>query len=230
MGNLQIIWQKQLAVDSFRKLQFMKVEFCEKLINIFQSNMLTRFQSLKTLTITNCDSLQEVFELQGLDFKETHVGTAIPLKGLFLISLPTMKHVWNQDPGVFFSFQNFEVIHAVGCKNLKSLFPASVARCLMRLDNLLIFDCGLEEIVTREAGAEPIARFMFPQVTHLILIDLPGLKWFYPGVHTSEWPMLKDLFMLACKKVEILASGLLYFQETLQESQQPLFLVEEVRA
>ena len=110
MDNLQIIWQKQLAVDSFRKLQFMKVEFCEKLINIFQSNMLTRFQSLKTLTVTNCDSLQEVFELQGLDFKETHVRTAIPLKDLFLISLPTMKHVWNQDPGVFFSFQNFEVI------------------------------------------------------------------------------------------------------------------------
>ena len=105
MDNLQIIWQKQLAVDSFRKLQFMKVEFCEKLINIFQSNMLTRFQSLKTLTVTNCDSLQEVFELQGLDFKETHVGTAIPLKGLFLISLPTMSMYGIKTPEYFSAFK-----------------------------------------------------------------------------------------------------------------------------
>ncbi|KAL0005320.1 hypothetical protein SO802_012881 [Lithocarpus litseifolius] len=233
MDNLQIIWPNDFAVDSFCKLEIMKVEFCEKLISIFQSNILTRFQSLETLTLTNCGLLQEVFELQGLDFKETHAVTTIQLKVLLLINLPKMKHVWNKDPQGFFSFQHLEVINAVGCHNLKSLFPASMAKSLMQLENLGIFDCGLEEIVAGEEGEKAIARFRFPQVTVLLLIDLPGLKWFYPGVHTSEWPMLREMCMFGCEKVETLASGLSSFQETLQEGQlnisiqQPFFLVEE---
>ena len=105
----------------------------------------------------------------------------------------------------------------------------------MQLEDLRIDDCGVEEIVSREEIAEAAARFVFPKVTHLMLHKLPKLKWFCRGVHTSEWPLLKELEVYECDQIEIFASKVLNFQETVEQSkletsiQQPFFLVEEVR-
>ena len=234
MENLKIIWHDQLAEDSFSMLQSLFVKYCENLVNIFESNMLTRFQSLERLVVAYCGSLQEVFELQRHDVRESHV-TAIPLKRLILRCLPKMKQVWNKDPQGIFSFQNLQLISVWECESLQSLFPASVARFLLQLEDLQIDDCGLEEIVSREEIAEATTRFVFPKVTLLVLHKLPRLKWFCRGVHTSEWPLLKELEVSECDQIEIFASKILNFQETVEESQletsiqQPLFLVEEVR-
>ena len=235
MENLKIIWHNQLAKDSFFKLHSLFVEYCENLVNIFESNMLTRFQSLERLDVYDCDSLQELFEIQGHNVGDTHAVTVIPLKILILNRLPKMKQVWNKDPHGIFSFPNLQEVRAWECESLQSLFPASVARCLMQLEDLRIADCGVEEIVSREEIAEAAARFVFPKVTLLILRKLPKLKWFCQGVHTSEWPLLKALVMHGCDQIEIFTSKILNFQETVEQSQletsiqQPLFLVEEVR-
>ncbi|KAE8125072.1 hypothetical protein FH972_019909 [Carpinus fangiana] len=235
MDDLEIIWHNQFAVDSFRKLQTLNVEWCENLTNyVFQSDMLARFQSLVELIITDCDSLLEVFELQAPNVKETHAVTVIQLENLYLARLPRMKHVWNKDPQEMFSFQNLRKVKAMECESLKSFFPASIARSLMRLELLHIACCGVEEIVAGEEGvegAEAITRFVFPQVINLHLERLP-IKWFYPGRHASEWPMLEDLLVRCCHKVDIFDSKRL-LSETLEESQseictkQPLFLVDE---
>ena len=34
---------------------------------------------------------------------------------------------------------------------------------------------------------------------------LPRLKCFYPEMHTSEWPILKDMVVGVCLEVDILA-------------------------
>ena len=215
MDDLKIIWGNQFAVDSFYKLKVIKVDFCENLVNIFQSSMLARFQSLEQLIIKDCGSLQEVFELQGINAKETQVATS-------------------KDPKPIFSFQNLQRVRVVTCRSLKSLFPASVATCLTQLEQIVIFGCEvLEEIVAREEAEQPIASIVFPRVNVVHLVDLPRLKWFYPGVHSSEWPKLKDMLVAWCPKVEIFASQLSSFQDIHGESQdeipieQPLFLVDD---
>ena len=234
MENLKIIWHDQFAEDSFFKLQSLFVKYCENLVNIFESNMLTRFQSLERLEVVYCGSLQEVFELQRLDVRESHAVTAIPLKRLILNCLPKMKQVWNEDPQGIFSFQNLQEISVWECESMQSLFPASMARCLMQLEDLWIADCGVEEIVSREEIAEAAARFVFPKVTILILYKLPKLKWFYRGVHTSKWPLLKQLGVNGCDQIEIFTSKKFRIEEPDEQSlsetsiQQPLFLVEEV--
>jgi hypothetical protein len=234
MDDLKILWHTQLAVDSFYKLQRIAVEFCENLVNIFQFDTLTRFQSLEILIVTDCGSLQEVFELQGLNVTKRHVVTAIQLKKLYLYGLPNMKHVWSKDPKPIFNFQNLQRVRVLGCTSLKSLFPASMTTYLTQLEQIVIISCDkLEEIVAREEVTQPIAKFVFPEVTGLHLVDLPRLKWFYRGVYTSKWPKLKDMLLGWCPKVEILASELLSFQDILEERQvkisvkQPLFLVDD---
>ena len=235
MENLKIIWHDQLVADSFFKLQSLLVEYCENLVYIFEFNMPTRFQSLERLEVSYCGSLQEVFELQRHDARESHAMTAIPLKRLILCHLPKMKQVWNKDPQGIFSFQNLQEVVVWECESLQSLFPASVARFLMQLEDLKIIDCGVKEIVAREDGAEAAERFVFPKVTLLELAELPKLKWFCRGVYNSEWPLLKELVVHGYDQIEIFTSKLLNFQETVEQSQletsiqQPLFLVEEVR-
>ncbi|XP_041020983.1 uncharacterized protein LOC121262542 [Juglans microcarpa x Juglans regia] len=234
MDYLKLIWQNQFVENSFGNLQIIKVELCENLVSIFQSDMLTRFQSVEELFVADCTSLQQVFELQELNVDENQAVTTIQLKELSLARLPQMKHVWSKDPKGVFSFKNLKRIQAGGCESLRSFFPASIARSLMQLENLVIIDCGVEEIVEGEGREDVIERFVFPQVTLLTLERLPRLKWFYPGVHTLECPMLKEMWVEGCQKVDIFAYGLLSFQETLRESrhvistQQPLFLVHEV--
>ena len=104
-----------------------------------------------------------------------------------------MKQVWNKDPQGVFCFQNLQKISVTKFESLKSLFPASAARSLMQLDDLRILDCGVEEIIAHEDGAEATKRFVFTKVTILLLGKLPRLKWFCRGLHSSEWPLLKEL-------------------------------------
>ena len=64
---------------------------------------------------------------------------------------------------------------------------------------------------------------------------LPKLKWFYRGMHTSEWPLLKTLEVSGSNEIQIFASKNFRIQEPDEQRQletsiqQPLFLVEKVR-
>jgi hypothetical protein len=88
------------------------------------------------------------------------------------------------------------------CPGLRSLFPASIALNLPQLEELLISTCGVEEIVAKDEGLEEGPEFRFPEVTHLRLWELPELKRFYPGLHTSEWPKLKKFRVSDSEKIE----------------------------
>ena len=98
--------------------------------------MLSRFQSLESLVVEDCGSLQELFELEVQEVTETRAVTVTQLKKLFMHRLPKLKCVWNKDPQGTFSFPNLQEIIVWECESLKSLFPTSVARCLKQLEDL----------------------------------------------------------------------------------------------
>ena len=157
------------------------------------------------------------------------------LEKLYILHMENLKIIWNKDPQGTFSFPNLQEIVVGECESLKSLFPTSMARCLQQLDSLTIHECGIEEIIEQEECAKEDARFVFPKLTLLILRQLPKLKWFYRGVHTSDWPLLKTLEVSGSNEIHIFASKYFRIQEPNGQSQletsiqQPLFLVEEVR-
>lgn len=67
-----------------------------------------------------------------------------------------------------------------GNVSLKSLFPASIIRCLEQLKKIKIYDSGVEEIVAAEGGEA--VEMTLVQVTSLYLENLGRLK----GVHDSK--------------------------------------------
>ncbi|XP_031275031.1 uncharacterized protein LOC116133465 [Pistacia vera] len=116
------------------------------------------------------------------------------------------------------SFHNLETLTVMHCWNMKSLFPVSTATGLLQLKQLKMISCGLEEIVAKEEVDET-PRFLFPQLTFLMLANLPELKCFYLGLHTTEWPMLEFLGVFHCEKIKIFASEFPRDQNTDQDSQ-----------
>ncbi|KAL4379982.1 hypothetical protein GQ457_02G035630 [Hibiscus cannabinus] len=175
------------------------------------------FPSLEELSISNLRKLKMIWEdpLPPNSFSKLRV---ISIKGL-----SNLEYVWKNDPKGIFSFKNLRQIYVENCWSLKKVFPASLARNLPQLGVLSIVACGVEEIVSKvEDGSdsETTVTFKFDQLSSLMLWWLPECKWFYPGRHTTKWPMLKELLAYVCGEMKIFGTQL--------DSPPPLFLVEKV--
>ncbi|KAF3434272.1 hypothetical protein FNV43_RR25375 [Rhamnella rubrinervis] len=237
MDKLTMIWQYELAADSFRELRSITVENCKNLVKICPSSMQTRLHNLKLLNISKCEMVKEVFEIQmsNADGNSNDIMPATQLEYLDLRRLPKLKYVWSQDPRGTLTFPNLKKVVAYQCPSLKSMFPPSIAKLLFQLHTLYIQLCGIDEIVTNEEGLETVPpEFLFPRLEKMELKQLPNLVSFYPGLHTSSWPSLIKLDVVDCMKVKVFASKSLSFEETNGfvhhgiPFQQPLFSVEKV--
>ena len=179
---MEKIWHNQLLEDSFSQLKEIRVASCGKLLNIFPSSMLNRLQSLQFLRSVDYSSLEVVYDMEWINVKEA--VTATVLSKLVLYFLPSLKHIWNKDPYGILTFQNLKLLEVGHCQSLKYLFPASLVRDLVQLQDLWVSSCGVEELVVKEDGVETAPRFVFPIMTSLRLMNLQQFKSFYPGTHT----------------------------------------------
>ncbi|KAL6311687.1 hypothetical protein AAG906_019035 [Vitis piasezkii] len=206
MANLDYviaIWHNQLPLESWCKLKSLDLIWCRKLLNVFPSNILKGFQSLEYVSIYDCDSIEEIFYLGGVNSKEIHDIATIPLEELTLERLNGLKSIWNKDPQGLVSFQNLQSLKVVGCPCLKYIFPITVAEGLVQLKFLGIKYCGVEEIVANENGDEVMSS-LFPELTSLTLKGLNKLKGFYRGTRIARWPHLKSLIMWKSGQVKTL--------------------------
>ncbi|KAJ9180012.1 hypothetical protein P3X46_008321 [Hevea brasiliensis] len=251
MHSVKMLWNNQVNGNSFCKLKALKVKHCGKLHALFPSNTFRRSKSLESLIAIDCDSLENVFEVQDVNVEETHAVAATRLRSLYLSHHPKLRHIWSKDPVGIVIYSSLHSVSVSSCPNLKSIFPASVTRDLLQLKQLEIDSCAVQEIVAKEETleiaidscmvdelvakeeVEIAARFVFPQVTYLRLHALSELRSFYPGLHISEWPSLKKMEVNGCHKVEMVAMDYHVFQERQGAGQfeipnpHPLFLVEK---
>ncbi|KAK8589983.1 hypothetical protein V6N12_024369 [Hibiscus sabdariffa] len=221
LRNVKRIWYNQLRPDSFSNLKELKVEYCDSLVNIFSPFLREVFQRLETLEVRDCVSLEQVFQV--LDIEEIDVVVTSRLRRVELIRLPNLKYVWNKDPGDNISFGNLQEVHVLNCESLKTVFPLSIAKGLLQLESLTISCCGVEEIVTKNhviGSDKQEILFVFNQLSFLKLWYLPKLTCFYPEIHSTRWPKLKQLKTNKCKNIKIFGHA--------ESQSQPLFLIEKV--
>lgn len=232
-----LISHQKLTAHIFGKLEEIIVCNCKSLTKMFSSNILRSLHNLRKLFIRNCEMMEEVFEIEIANdhHQQTSETTPIHLKEMRLQFLPKLNHVWSKDPQGTLTFQDLLRVEALGCKSLKSLFPASVAQNLPQLQGLHVTNCGIEQIVAKEEVLlDTVPSFVFPQLQSLTLQHLPNLVSFYPGLHTLKWPMLRWLQVAYFMKVKYLSLNSLSFQETCGlihqdiSCQEPLFAIDKV--
>ncbi|XP_065849123.1 probable disease resistance protein At4g27220 [Euphorbia lathyris] len=157
MDNFRYIWHQQsVDDDSFSKLKSLEIMRCSKLSVVFPSNLYRRFRRLESLSLSDCDGVQEIYEYKGVGFEETNSLQAFSLQRICINSLPSLKHILSKDIDEALSFPNLQSVYVCDCWDLKYVFPASIACGLLQLQHLEITRCGAEMIIAeaKNEGSE----------------------------------------------------------------------------
>ncbi|KAL6132128.1 hypothetical protein ACLB2K_070499 [Fragaria x ananassa] len=178
------------------------------------------FPSLEDLKLSNMETLNGESSCMHHDVEFPN------LKKLSLNGLAKLTTIWNNQFSLG-SSKNLETIEIVSCDNLKSVFPASVAKSLQQLRRLVVKKCGVEEIISQEEGVLIAPMFVFSKVSYVRFQNLPKLKSFYPGLHDCKWPSLATLAVYDCNEVRIFADCTRELNNLYTPDKQPLFLLEK---
>ncbi|KAI7989361.1 Disease resistance protein RPS2 [Camellia lanceoleosa] len=216
MENLIEIWPGKLQA----KLREMTVAKCHELSSIlFPSNSIKGMQNLEVLEVKNCRSIAVAFDLEGLVWEDGISDMALPsLKKVELSCLRKLTHVWKDNSPGIQGFQNLRSLVVNKCDCLRNLFSYSLAKLLVKLQNIEVTECGMmESIIGNEPNADDAVitnMIMLPQLSGLKLSDLPNLRSFCSEACTFEGSLLKTIKVINCPKMKILPSA---FQRKLEQ-------------
>ncbi|KAI4356759.1 hypothetical protein L6164_000753 [Bauhinia variegata] len=138
LSNLEHICHGSLAQESFCNLRNIDIKYCEKLVTIFPTSIVRNLHNLETLTVSNCNSLEVIFELQEANDEISSTGKRIQLESLSLVQLPKLKQIWSNPylQGTF-NFKNLEEVYVEDCPMLSYVFPSSLANDLLQVKELI---------------------------------------------------------------------------------------------
>ena len=177
--------------NSFRSLRRLNAWGCDTGEHVIPSHLLSCFHNLEELEVVDCKAARFLFGIN--DENRVRKGSGIfRLKSLSLSKLSNLKDVWEKDPEGIIGLQLLKEIRVEECGRLQSLFPASVAKDLTRLQVLQVTKCEeLTEIFRKdEKGGEGPTQ-VFPRLTTLKLEKLPGLEY---SIHRSKQQVILTPF------------------------------------
>ncbi|CAL5423032.1 unnamed protein product [Camellia sinensis] len=186
MENLMEIWPGELQA----KLRELEVHRCDGLSNIlFSSNSIKGMQNLELLDVQWCQSIGVAFDLERLVWK-----------GISDMALPSLKKV------KLSCLPKSLIVN--GCGSLINLFSYSLAKLLVKLQDIEVTECGgMECIIANEPNAddEVITKIiMFPQLKKLKFRNLPNLESFCSRTYKFEESLLKTVEVKNCPKLKTL--------------------------
>jgi hypothetical protein len=181
------------------------------------------------VTVTDCPALEVVFETKDLKAEggrqtrlEMQLGT------LTLKLLPMLKHIWSGNSYESFKFHNLCLLKVTECQCLNHVFPLHMAKELQNLQELYVEECGIEIIVAQDEIADTVPILIFPELTSLSLRDLTHLRSVYRGFHTLDCPVLRDVDVLHCDKLELFTTTSRNCRDNVTVDTLPLLSIEKV--
>ncbi|KAG5555885.1 hypothetical protein RHGRI_006513 [Rhododendron griersonianum] len=185
LENLERLGQRPLSVGSFTKLNKIFLRDCGKLLCVIPSQFLPMLRQLQELTVESCNSLEVVFELEGLESIEPNPEILSPLKFVKLRKLPKLNCISKRYPVGIKYIQTLE-IHDCNC--LGYVFAPTRTKSIPQLRELEVSSCEmLSKIVAEENGLaeSSVDEVEFPQLESLQLLYLPNLVSFFPNVNVN---------------------------------------------
>ncbi|KAF7147946.1 hypothetical protein RHSIM_Rhsim03G0035100 [Rhododendron simsii] len=192
LENLETLGQHPLSMGSFSKLNKIILRDCGKLLCVIPSQFLPMLRELQELTVESCNSLEVVFELEGLDSNEPNPEILPPLKFVKLRELPKLNCISKRDTVGIKFIQTLEIHN---CNSLRYVFAPTMTKSIPQLCELKISSCKmLSRIVAEEngLGESSVDEVEFPQLEHLELLDLPNLVTFFPNVNVNTTTLAKS--------------------------------------
>ncbi|KAF3441342.1 hypothetical protein FNV43_RR15256 [Rhamnella rubrinervis] len=214
----------------FPNLKDLHIEGLDKLTTIWHIQLASdSFYKLTNFRVKMCRRLIHIFGPGILERLHS-------FQRLFVDNCESVQEVFNGDHGeLAVTCQNLFGVSIDYCRSLKIVFPAPVARVLGKLEILRVTHCeNMELIVGEEDQIDGEKILIFQSLTYLIILFLPNLRSFYPGMHPSMWPLLRRLLLLPSEEHENLAGEYSIYQQQQHEHDQlgtptkrPLFLLQK---
>ncbi|KAJ6380296.1 hypothetical protein OIU76_016871 [Salix suchowensis] len=161
------------------------------------------FSNIEKLCILGMDNLSMIWHT------EFHSDSFCKLKVLKVKQGNKLLNIF--PPNMLRRFQNLEHLEVDSCASLEEVFDLrslmsekeSQVVTAFKLKYMYVWNLQKlkKEIVADEERLGEAPKFVFPKTSSFILCDLPELKSFYPGRHTSEWPVLKKIDVFLCDEV-----------------------------
>ncbi|KAL5568610.1 hypothetical protein UlMin_025185 [Ulmus minor] len=170
----------------FPKLKYLKLEVLPNLKRFCTGDCI-ECPSLLRLTIENCGVLRMFIssneeEVEGPFFNEK---VSFPILEELRLTRTNLKILWADQLSITsFGMQNLKRLVIQNCDSLSHLFSLDVARSLLQLEVLQLWDCkDMEEVLVTK---EPIEqgtpqKISFPKLKNLVLWNLQNIRRFSAG-------------------------------------------------
>ncbi|KAL6272567.1 hypothetical protein ACE6H2_023259 [Prunus campanulata] len=171
---------------------------------VFPSKCILWLQNLEEVELNNT-GVDVLFDLKG------HMVPAFShLRKLEILWTSGCRHLWKNIPRGFQGFQNLRHLKIEESCDLQYVFPHSIARLLVNLEELNIAECWKMETIVRSADEnekeDQTGMTLFPKLNSFDLKGLPSLESLCPDASTSLWSVAKVMYVSRCDKLKTLAS------------------------
>ncbi|KAL5547432.1 hypothetical protein UlMin_002663 [Ulmus minor] len=183
---------------SFPKLKYLELEDLPNLRRFCTGDCI-ECPSLLKLEIENCGVLRKFIsnneeEVEGTFFNEKFcLQVSFPILEYLLLERVNLKILWADQLSITsFGMQNLKRLEVVSCDILSHLSSLDVARSLLQLEKLRLWDCKDMEavLVTKEPIEEGTPqKISFPKLKNLELCNLQNIRQFCAGC-CIEFPSL----------------------------------------
>ncbi|CAL5349217.1 unnamed protein product [Camellia sinensis] len=197
-----------LDKDGFKKLSELCLEYCQDLEYVIDTTdgvpvPQIAFPVLQSLCLHKLDKLKEICHGQ---LPEEAFSA---LKRLILWDLPALTHLW-KGPTQLVRLRNLTSLDLGRCHILERMFSLSIARDLMQLQILRVYECRKMEVLisSEEEGdqneiASTTDKIVFPKLKELYLTNLPSFTAICEAMNGIE---LLQLNMLKLSEIPKLNS------------------------
>ncbi|KAJ7973523.1 Disease resistance protein [Quillaja saponaria] len=202
-----MLFDDKVAPPSLENLRIVKIPKLRKLIIASHASpSLQSLMNLGTLEVKDCNILEEIFHIEGLNIEEEHDGILpFKLRELRLLNLPQLRNIGDMLVQRMLSFKMLEQLTVSNCDNLSYLFSHNVAMGLVQIRAMEVSNCDmLKQVVRSEEPDEgEIDIRVFPLLNSLTLTNLPNLANL--GIRFLVSASLEKLAIDGCPKMETFA-------------------------
>ncbi|KAI3732119.1 hypothetical protein L1987_63317 [Smallanthus sonchifolius] len=183
----------QVGVVSWSLCQYstqIYIAGCHALSSVIPSYAAAQMHKLQNLSIHNCASMVEVFEIKEIN----NYGCSSNLDQGNI----TMHH----------ELTNLKTLYISTCHLLEYIFTFSTLKSLKKLEELSIEKCKAMKVIVSEENGDESSKVVLPRLKSIKLDDLPNLVGFFLGVNIDfEFPSLDDVEISDCPQMMVFTSG-----------------------
>ncbi|MED6134789.1 hypothetical protein PIB30_040219 [Stylosanthes scabra] len=228
--DVDVILQSIHSQEQFNKLGLLMVTKFESEGTTFPYWFLENAHNLELLVVHKC-SFREVFLDQSIAGEDGQVTISTRLRYLFLEELHDLRHICKEGFQIDPILQRLEKIQVKQCSSLVNLVPPSVtfaylmhlevtncngminlitcstAKSLVNLTTIKIESCNLLQDIVSSNENEKDEEIAFSRLDTIEFVSLPSLRRFCSCKCSLLFPLLENVFVKECPRMEIFSVG-----------------------